>query len=91
MNDTKDNDLHPINAAFIARMQYELLANTAQKGNWREWQPELALLDSEMKHHLYKLNQAVLDGNQVKVSEYAADIACYAMKYYERFGENKIE
>jgi len=61
---------------FIARMRAELDAN-AVKGDWTDLPIETAL--HELRHHVWKLEQAARRGDQAALAEYSADVANCAM------------
>lgn len=75
-----------IRADFIVLMNRELVNNSRTKGDWKTWLPDKLLLISEITWHFSKFVQALMIDNREKISEYAADIANYAMKADETFG-----
>lgn len=71
---------------FMLRMVKELEANSG-KGDWRDWHPDRSLIVSEIRHHVDKLAEAIDKHHPALVSEFAADLANYAMKASEIYGE----
>lgn len=84
------NKLEKVRVSFVVRMENELVHNAENKGDWLEWKPDFQLLNSELLHHYTKLIGAVAAGDRAKVSEYSADVANYAMKFDEIFGDTVI-
>lgn len=75
-----------VRIAFVNKIEHELYVNSLKKGDWHNWQPNPFLLASEITWHFAKLLQAIENGDPVKVSEYAADVAAYCMKADEVYG-----
>lgn len=70
---------------FARLMRHELATND-HKGDWAGWKPSIFELESELRHHLRKLTEAMLNHDRSKVTEHAADVANYCMKAEELFG-----
>ena len=88
----KEPTPRPMVLAFAIQMERELQAN-AGKGEWSNWQPSDQAILSEMDHHISKLRRALAEryanpnGTASKqVSEFAADIANFAMKAWDLYG-----
>lgn len=88
---TKAQQTARVRPEFIAAMEFELQANQ-HKGDWNEWRPEDPLqVLSELQHHQGKLTKALSAANFLLIREHAADVANFAMKIDERFGEIGIK
>lgn len=81
------------NFAFLLQMDAEIKANN-HKGPWENWKPERFDLISEMQHHLNKLAGCLqgapitsASGRPCTIAELSADLANFAMKAFECFGE----
>lgn len=75
-----------VRPAFVQRMESELRANAAKKGDWHTWVPSPLTALAELQHHETKMIHAIEHGDAERVSEFAADIANIAMKIAEVFG-----
>lgn len=74
---------------FAGSMLAELKANQ-HKGDFIAWSPTLEELDKEFFYHKQKLTNAILDGREEKVKEYAADLGNYLVKYAQLWGGLKL-
>lgn len=74
-----------VNEKFAAQMERELERN-AHKGDWQAWRPTRSALVSELRHHMAKLEKAILGSQRAAVSEFSADVANYAVKAFECYG-----
>ena len=82
----KNNSKKLLSLKFLEKMEREL-ENNQGKGNWKDWQPSVDILNSELLWHYSKLLKAVERCRPDEVSEHAADVANYAMKFDDLFGE----
>lgn len=78
---------------YSTRMRSELLANE-EKGDFLLWSPSPADLESEIQHHLNKLNKAIVAAQEndcvesrSEVAEYAADVGNYMAKATQLYSE----
>ena len=74
---------------FADRMVQELIANE-HKGIWMEWRPKPEDIFRELDWHIAKLKNEFDPGKEpdkTRVTELCADIANFAMKASEQFGE----
>lgn len=67
--------------AFNRAMVEELEAN-AHKGSFLLWTPTPDVIRVEIGHHTEKLVQAMYSCDRERTTEYAADIANYALKAF---------
>lgn len=71
--------------AFKLAMIDELEANT-HKGDFALWTPDPMYLATEIGHHTDKMvNELIYTRNPDRVTEYAADIANYALKAFSLY------
>ncbi len=72
---------------FIVKMEKELHANHAQKGDWRTWVPTPQEAMEELQRHVEKLRVAItLSGSQNVITEHSADVAAIAMMIDAKHG-----
>lgn len=64
------------------------LATNGHMGDFATWQPTPEQVLWELHHHVAKLHVLFARGvaNSLKVTEYAADVANFAMKIAEQYG-----
>lgn len=78
-----------VNFEFVKRMDLELCSNQARKGNWPDWHPNLNESESELKHCVVKLIDALqaIEHDPKQISEFCADVANIVMKIDEEHGK----
>jgi len=78
-----------VDAAFIERMEKEILANQ-HKGAWQDWKPRPLRAWIELIYHGLKLAIALVRRRQDYISEFSADCANAAMKISSLYGETGV-
>lgn len=94
INEHRANQYKAACDAFAEKMKVELLANE-QKGNFLDWEPHWEPLLSEIKIHVKRLEDKLLEGAGMfkaddckRVSELCADIGNFLMMMDRQYGEN---
>lgn len=71
---------------FAREMTMELVSNHTLKGDFLEWNPTQEQAISELRHHVAKLEKAIMENaGRAQITEYAADVANHAMACYMNF------